>query len=111
MCDTACSSAYECAPTREAVRVKDQVSEGVANLAERLRDRAVELVISKLKPLQAGEVRADAVRDGTWLSREGEVGRWRVKRSFGGVRRWGKRGVSVMRIQRLSVINSACSFT
>ena len=41
--------------------------EGLANLAERLRDRAVELVITKIKPLQAGEVRADAVRDGTWF--------------------------------------------
>ena len=98
-------------PTREGVGVKEQLSEGIANLAERLRDRAVEVVILKLKPVQAGELRADAVRDGTWLSREGEVGCSRVKRSFGGVRRWGKRGVSVMRIQRLSVINSACSFT
>ena len=58
--------AYECVPTREAVRVKIQVNEGLANLAERLRDRAIELVFMKLKPLQAGEVRADAVRDGTW---------------------------------------------
>ena len=58
-----CSFAYECAPTREAVGVKFQVNEGLANLAERLRDRAVELVITKLKLLQAGEVRANARRD------------------------------------------------
>ena len=62
-----CSFAYECAPTREAVRVKNQLSEGLANLAERLRDRAVELVLLKIKLLQAGEARADAVRDGTWF--------------------------------------------
>ena len=61
-------------PTREAVRVKFQVNEELANLAERLRDRAVELVLMKIKVLQAGEVRADAVRDGTWLIREGVVG-------------------------------------
>ena len=60
-------SAYACAPTHEAVRVKIQVNEGLANLAERLRDRADELVITKLTVLQAGEVRADAVRDGTWF--------------------------------------------
>ena len=29
-----CSFAYECVPTREAVRVKEQPSEGLANLAE-----------------------------------------------------------------------------
>ena len=67
MHDAACSFAYECAPTHEAVGVKVQVNEGLANLAERLRDRAIELVILKLKVHQAGEVRADAVRDGTWF--------------------------------------------
>ena len=69
-----CSFAYECVPTREAVRVKVQPSEGLANLAERLRDRADELVLTKVKVLQAGGVHADAVRDGTWLIREGVVG-------------------------------------
>ena len=62
-----CSFAYECAPTREAVVAIGQVNEGLANLAERLRDRAVELVNAKIKLLQAGEVRANAVRDGTWF--------------------------------------------
>ena len=61
-------------PTREDVGVKVQVNEGLANLTERLRDRAVEVVMFKLKLHQAGEVRADAVRDGTWLIREGVVG-------------------------------------
>ena len=69
-----CSFAYECVPTREAVGVKVQPSEGLADVAERLRNRAIELVITKVKVLQAGEVRADAVRDGTWLIREGVVG-------------------------------------
>ena len=47
--------------TREVVIIKDQLGEGVADQAERLRDRAVELVHTELQPLQAGEVRADAV--------------------------------------------------
>ena len=56
----------------------------------------------KLKPLQAGELRADAVRDGTWFWDE-------VQSEEGGARssghvRWGKSGVSV--IQQLSIINS-----
>ena len=67
MHNAACSFAYECAHTREGVGVKIQVNEGVANLEERLRDRAVELVLLKLKVLQAGEVRADAVWDATWF--------------------------------------------
>ena len=60
--------AYKHAPTRKRVGVKVQVSEGegLANLAERLRDGAVEAAILKLKILQASEPRADAVRDGTW---------------------------------------------
>ena len=53
--------------TGETVRVKSQRSEGLPNLAEQLRDRAVELVIIKPKLHQAGELRADAVRDGTWF--------------------------------------------
>ena len=44
-----------------------QLSEGVADLAEPLGDRAVEFVLFKLKLHQAGEIRADAVRDGTWF--------------------------------------------
>ena len=47
--------------TREVVLGKEQVDEGVADQAERLRDRAVELVRTELQLLQAGEVRADAV--------------------------------------------------
>ena len=74
MLQAACSSKFACVPTREGVGVKIQVNEGLANLTEGLRDRAVEVVMMKLKPLQAGELRANAVGYGTWLSREGEVG-------------------------------------
>ena len=59
--------AYECVPTCEAVGVKVQVNEGLANLAQRLRDRAVEVVIIKIQPPQTGEFRANAARDGTWF--------------------------------------------
>ena len=51
--------------TAEVVLVKEQVDEGVADEAERLWDRAVEVVGGELQVHQASEVRANAVRDGT----------------------------------------------
>ena len=65
--------------TREVVHGKEQFAEGVADVAERRRDRAVELVHGELQPLQAGEVRADAVGNralvrGTWGVRGGRPG-------------------------------------
>ena len=58
--------------TAEVVLSKAQVDEGVADEAERLWDRAVEVVGDELQVLQASEVRADAVRDGTLGSGPGQ---------------------------------------
>ena len=79
--------------TAEVVLVQEQVDKGVADEAERLWDRAVEVVGGELEGVQAGEVRADAVRDRAWVGRWGSGGGGRRWAEVGeGGRRWAKVG-------------------